>query len=160
MDFPIWAYVLSEQNNSMPSQVLVYPPVEAVWLAGGSYAAVNLQDSSYYDQTFLDIENPAMVFSHASLALKDAQEPGKGLTVTHVDQCVLSLCERTYGVSVVDGKASSTVQSTNWGAFEKLELNLAGPQLPTVSGTFKPEQLYWLPNPKDATQRRTPPQGS
>jgi hypothetical protein len=150
VDFPMWAYVLSDRNNSLAASVNIYPPVEVVWLAGGSYAAVSSEQSSYYNQTFQDIDNPAMVFAHASLALKEADNPETGLTVTHVDQCVLSLCERTYGVSVVDGIAATSVQSTNWGAFEKLELDLAGPHLPTVSGTFQPEQLYWLPNPDDA----------
>ena len=70
VDFPIWAYVLSDRNNSLAASVEVYPPVEIVWLAGRSYAAVSSEDSSYYNQTFLDIENPAMVFAHASLALE------------------------------------------------------------------------------------------
>ena len=70
--------------------------------------------------------------------------------VTHVDECVLSLCERTYGVSVVDGIPSASVQSTSWGAFEEIELNIPGPHFPVVPGVFQPEQLYWLPNPNDA----------
>lgn len=144
-------------------------PTEIVWVSNGT----NASDSSYgvmdtnlilHNTTFVGVENPLMVFAHASMRLIDRNNAPKGLTISHVEQCVLSLCERTYETTVTNGIASAKVVSTNWGAFEDYNVaknkpvfgwngNASIHEAPGISDLYS---MFWVANPKDAGKVRLP----
>ncbi|KAJ5593446.1 hypothetical protein N7537_010350 [Penicillium hordei] len=75
------------------------------------------------NKTFIGVKNPLLVVAHAALTLPSGKtsklqsHPEKGLKIRNVTQCVLSLCARTYNVSVSDGIPSTSISAPDYGTF-------------------------------------------
>ena len=152
----IWgdATYLSQYSNSTPALLDVYSPTELVW----TVARIDESETDRWDFTnaslpkssFAGVENPFMVFAHASLKLIDETNPPRGLTISHIDQCVLSMCEQTYKTSVAAGVAAFKTSSTNWGTLEywnaahqKTVSSKSDPQGSSANGN---NFMYWVAN--------------
>ena len=162
---PVQGRVKYSAYNSHPA-LITYAPTEIVWMANGTNAKASMTSNLdphlvLHNTTFIGVENPLMVFAHASLKFIDESSLGKGLAISHAEQCVLSMCERTYNTSVLNGIASSTVLSTNWGAFQDYDLSKnktvfgwnGNDSNPHAKGKFDPGDqygLYWIANPKES----------
>jgi hypothetical protein len=108
--------------------------------------------------TFNGVENPLMVLAHASLHLAQEKDPRQGLAVSRVEQCVLSLCEKTYETSVANGVPSSTVLSTNWGGcyLWDLKTNKTVYTNPCVTPKSTKLGMYWTANPDETANVHFP----
>lgn len=75
------------------------------------------------NNSFLGVTNPLLVVAHATLdipsvnATNITSHPERGLKIRKVTEYVLSLCARTYNVSISGGVPTSTVLDTDWGVF-------------------------------------------
>ena len=158
-DVPIWGEVGIWPNNSV-AYYIAYTPMEIVWMTHAVNITADPVNGFYpnlvlHNKTWAGVENPLMVFAHASLRFIDELDTPKGMKVTNVEQCVLSLCERTYNTSVVRGQPNTIVTSTNWGAFEDYDdymnqtvLGWDGNQ--SVLAQSDGFEMYWLPDAKQA----------
>lgn len=131
-------------------------PTDAIWAVHGiTTEEVPFKAKSVVENvTFNGVENPLSVFAHTSLKLLEERDPSKGLMVARGEQCVLSMCERKYNVTVSSGISSAIALSTNWGkiGFWDLRLNESIPgsyvyQVESPKGGDLVE-IYWTAKPE------------
>jgi hypothetical protein len=119
------------------------------------------------NRTFLGVKNPLLVLAHALLAFANDRDPSQGLTINHISECVLSLCERSYITLVSSGTPLSVIVNTNWGTIEVFNAatnrtvyvyNGTTPALQTKPGKVQTAALevYWLPNAGEVDGVRLP----
>ncbi|KAJ5605695.1 hypothetical protein N7510_008476 [Penicillium lagena] len=99
-------------NGSVPIEYFdtfrgTYIPTAVVW-------ALN----SPLNETFLGLESPLAVFAHAELEAEadtNITKLVRGLRIRSVQECILSLCLKTYNVSVSSGTSLVNVTSVDYG---------------------------------------------
>ncbi|KAJ5552318.1 hypothetical protein N7494_001696 [Penicillium frequentans] len=102
-------------------------PEKVVWV-GHSLPLVQ----TLSNKTIGGVENPLLVIAQAEFSLPASEMvespgkqffPGTNLGLSNVTECVLSLCSRTYNVSVSSGQSSIRVEKEDFGNFYFKPLN-------------------------------------
>lgn len=143
------------RSNGLKQVYFGYP--QDVWLLdhqdllsgpGGKYRLSN--------KTYLGVQNPIVVYGHSQITLESNwanatfQHPVLTPRIEKATECLLSLCLKTYNVSVNDGISSVTQSEPNFGSFwvqrEK--------DLPTTFG-LDPTTICWKPNSEPLTDLTT-----
>lgn len=155
VDLSFWYSAISYHapNYTVASTVV---PDEVIWAVHGidsEEVDFPIQKHLRLGVTFNEVENPLSVFVHTSLKLVEEHDPSKGLLVSRAEQCVLSLCERSYNLNVQSGVPSSTVLSKNWGAMGywdlRLNKNISSSDVHRVESSDGGDVVYmfWTANP-------------
>jgi hypothetical protein len=150
-------------------------PADLIWWVNGTTGSTSgrgpmtgdapdliVEDLILHNRTFNGVENPLIVLAHAAIKLVDPKDSTKGMVISKVDQCVLSMCERTYDIAVVDGDFTSTVSDPNWGSFQVYRYddettlfgwngNVTNPAYDNAVSNFV---LYWLADKNAAADVR------
>ena len=97
----------------------------------GLTAAQEVDNLVIPDNSYIGVENPLMVVAHAALDIPKANRsdiqshPERGLKIRHVTQCVLSLCPRTYNLTVARGLPTADIARLDWGRFFTRKYNIS-----------------------------------
>lgn len=71
------------------------------------------------NQTYVGVTNPIIALGNVHVQRCDEAALESGLCITLAEECVLSLCTRSFGTSVVDGTADVTFNNEDFGCLSK-----------------------------------------
>lgn len=95
-------------------------PKDIIWTVQGS--GILEESIAHGSNDYLGVHNPLLVFAHAELGFsyqtiagRQPRHPEQYLFIRKATECVLSMCSRTYDVSVSGGVTSRNVSSPDYG---------------------------------------------
>ncbi|KAK4921732.1 hypothetical protein LTR49_010838 [Elasticomyces elasticus] len=100
---------------TVPNPIVTY---HSVWNLGGPYLDYSV-DSVYgrdsINTNFLNVTNPILTLGRVSMGLNYINGSSSIDHIAEAEECVLSLCERTFNISVADSTASFELLQTDYG---------------------------------------------
>jgi hypothetical protein len=143
---------LAEQPSNYTLYAVSYPAVRVAeeslqLVADGAWMLSNNDQSNEFDTelikvdpVFLGVTYPLLVFDYVRTSLyEDNEDDLLPIHIEEASQCILSICEREFTVTAMDGSINSTPSSPNYG---NLFLDCGSPPF---------RQSCWQPDGQNAT---------
>lgn len=120
-------------------------PLDIIWVVNG-------EDDSW-NQTYPGVNDPLFVLAHAELDLhqrnsSDVRLPVNGekiLSITRVTECVISMCARTYDITISRGELSVIPTSTDYGRIFSYQHDVDILTLPDGTNVTNNTATCWKP---------------